>query len=154
VIAGEVRQLPDRRGTFGTGREMVASTDGVATKPQRRDGGRHMVHRHEVDAQIAGEGERHQTIEHTRARVVRTDQKPHRTVHGLVGRGPARRLVSHDDRRPMNDDRDLVSCASAKHLGFELRLLVGVAERLADEQLVLTDDSSAATRDEGRAHVI
>ena len=62
--------------------------------------------------------------------------------------------MTDDDRRAVNDHRQLASHGDAQPLRLELAALVGVSESLASVEFVLLHEVGAVAGDEGRAHVV
>ena len=120
------------------------SPSASSRRGERDDRVRDVVDGDDVDRRRAAGGEQ---------RVVALGERAQRPVQDVERRGPAAVAVADDDARAHDGDRQPLVIGGDDELGLELRLLVGVAEALAEHQVVLGEGPAMQARDVRRRDV-
>ena len=126
-LRGELHQPADRR-RVAPGYKVEGAARPLAREPLDRVGD--VVHRDDVDRRAPARRER--------PGFAAAKGAQRRVEH--VERGcPAGAAVAYDDARPQDLERKVPEVVAQQRLGLELRALVGIAEALADVEVVLAE---------------
>ena len=148
VVAGpatrERDDLSGGRELVGRGREVERQSLRGRIEQQPDDRVRHVVDRHDVDAETAPRGDDPQ---------LPRQEQPHRRVERVEGLDVAGPRVADDHGGADDRDGELGGSRAGRSLAFELGLLVGAAETERVGEVVLPHGASPTARHVCRGHV-